>query len=156
MNHLWILNKSPSSFAILKFLIYLTYLNFWPPHSRSGGRQGPETFLALSADRQTEELEIRLQFYNRYKLDGVITIYHLHALSFSFWTKSLMKQILSLSVSVTRMIAARSLILWSQSICDNRLYGRTQTDTEWKINKQFGMSRLLRNLISRSVCLARN
>ena len=28
---------------------------FWPPHSRSGGGQGPETFLAPSADKQTGE-----------------------------------------------------------------------------------------------------
>ena len=28
---------------------------FWPPHSRSGGGQGPEPFLAPSADKQTGE-----------------------------------------------------------------------------------------------------
>ena len=38
--------------------IYQTCLNFRPPHSRSGGYQGPETFLAPSADKQTGEGDI--------------------------------------------------------------------------------------------------
>ena len=33
-------------------------LNFRPPHSRSGGHQGPETFLAPSAHKQTGEGDI--------------------------------------------------------------------------------------------------
>ena len=38
--------------------IYQTCLNFRPPHSRSGGHQGPETFLAPSADKQTGKGDI--------------------------------------------------------------------------------------------------
>ena len=43
-------------YNILK--IYQTCLNFRPPHSRSRGHQGPETFLAPSADKQTGEGDI--------------------------------------------------------------------------------------------------
>ena len=43
---------------MLYITIYQTCLNFRPPHSRSGGHQGLETFVALSADKQTGEGDI--------------------------------------------------------------------------------------------------
>ena len=43
---------------MLYITIYQTCLNFQLSHSRSGGHQGPETFVALSADKQTGEGDI--------------------------------------------------------------------------------------------------
>ena len=49
------MSQLPTSLYIY---IYQTCLNFRPPHSRSGGHQGPETLLAPSADKQTGEGDI--------------------------------------------------------------------------------------------------
>ena len=58
--------------------MYQTCLNFRPPHSRSGGHQGPETFLAPSADKQTGEGDIygvRLKNVVSYKEEALATHY---------------------------------------------------------------------------------